>query len=289
MKKIIWDRLKFNGCEILNPVDLNKNTAFSNFNVKCFCGVVFQTYPARLKSGHTKSCGCFKKKLTEERFKIKRKSYSNFITAFGIKILEPLEKEKDTQRSIWKALCPICGKEFQNTLTALITNNSKTPRSCGCLHLEKSSETFKRVNSTKRINRGNRPDEPLLEVSKLLRTMLCSPIKNLILRIDAYTCQNCESKKRLEVHHITPISSLDMHNKESCEGFYSLNNLITLCHKCHYTIAHLNSFKINPENQELFRKKAYGRKIPEFLLDIHRNMVIEKISPWLNNYFDKEF
>lgn len=39
--------------------------------VKCYCGNLFETRPARIKSGVTKSCGCYQKKLASERAKNK--------------------------------------------------------------------------------------------------------------------------------------------------------------------------------------------------------------------------
>jgi hypothetical protein len=45
-------------------------------------------------------------------------------------------------------------------------------------------------------------------------------LKNRIKKRDGYQCQECGTKKRLEVHHID-------YNKENCDD----NNLITLCKK----------------------------------------------------------
>lgn len=47
--------------------------------------------------------------------------------------------------------------------------------------------------------------------------------KKALLR-DNYTCQICEAKRKLEVHHIIPYRLIGKHD---------LENLITLCEKCH--------------------------------------------------------
>lgn len=47
----------------------------------------------------------------------------------------------------------------------------------------------------------------------------------MILKRDNYSCVKCGSKKRLQVHHKTYEHHLDEKN--------NLQDLITLCHKCH--------------------------------------------------------
>lgn len=43
---------------------------------------------------------------------------------------------------------------------------------------------------------------------------------------DAYTCQKCGSKKKIELHHIIAV-------KDSPELIFEPSNVITLCHDCH--------------------------------------------------------
>lgn len=45
-----------------------------------------------------------------------------------------------------------------------------------------------------------------------------------VLERDGWRCQQCGSRKNLEVHHLNARSRL---------GHDSLENLITLCHACH--------------------------------------------------------
>jgi len=48
----------------------------------------------------------------------------------------------------------------------------------------------------------------------------------LALKRDGYRCRICGSTERLHVHHIVPLSR---------GGTHALENLITLCYRCHAT------------------------------------------------------
>ena len=52
------------------------------------------------------------------------------------------------------------------------------------------------------------------------------------LELDNYQCQICKDNKRLDVHHIEDAS---YHQNLR----YDINNLITLCHKCHFSMYHI--------------------------------------------------
>ena len=49
-------------------------------------------------------------------------------------------------------------------------------------------------------------------------------ISAAVKRRDGYKCVKCPNTTNLEVHHIVPVSK---------GGTNAMNNLITLCHKCH--------------------------------------------------------
>ena len=60
----------------------------------------------------------------------------------------------------------------------------------------------------------------------------CSTVvKPLILKRDSHKCQLCGSGVHLEIHHISPI-------KIDPDLILNPTNLITLCHECHYFVAH---------------------------------------------------
>jgi len=50
--------------------------------------------------------------------------------------------------------------------------------------------------------------------------------RKLVYRRDSYRCVKCSSAKRIEAHHIIPISS-------DIKLIYDLANGITLCRACH--------------------------------------------------------
>ncbi len=72
------------------------------------------------------------------------------------------------------------------------------------------------------------------------------------------TCAVCDSKKKLQVHHIIPFAE-----DKSLE--LEPSNLITLCSRCHLLFGHFGSYKkYNPnvrEDAEWFRKRMKNAKI----------------------------
>ena len=48
----------YNGVEVISKSGENDPQGRSYWNCKCHCGSEFQTISSRLRSGHTKSCGC---------------------------------------------------------------------------------------------------------------------------------------------------------------------------------------------------------------------------------------
>lgn len=49
-------------------------------------------------------------------------------------------------------------------------------------------------------------------------------------------CRYCGTTKKIEIHHIEPVSFFP--NKAD-----DFNNMIALCHRCHFTVAHMNNYK----------------------------------------------
>lgn len=59
---------KINNLEVLeySHTDCRNNR---HLKIKCHCGNIFTTYAYKIKSGHTKSCGCRKVKVCVDRNK----------------------------------------------------------------------------------------------------------------------------------------------------------------------------------------------------------------------------
>ena len=63
--------------------------------------------------------------------------------------------------------------------------------------------------------------------------------RKLRLEKDNWTCQNCGSKSNIHVHHLDGKST----DKVREDANNKLENLITLCHKCHLTVYHASTTK----------------------------------------------
>lgn len=63
--------------------------------------------------------------------------------------------------------------------------------------------------------------------NRYLESLWWKTIRNERLRVDNYTCVVCKSKSKLQVHHIT---------YKSLYGEDVLNDLMTVCNKCHERI-----------------------------------------------------
>lgn len=93
---------------------------------KCECGTVKEFESARLRSGHTTSCGCLKQ---DKMSKASRDDLTGqkFNRLTVIRFLEPSERECKTR--CWLCRCD-CGNEVQVNASKLKTGHT---RSCGCL------------------------------------------------------------------------------------------------------------------------------------------------------------
>lgn len=91
---------------------------------QCSCGNITIVKGADLKSGNTKSCGCYKIERTKE---VCTKSVLN--EKFGrLTVIEELEERRNKKRVL---LCKCdCGNIIKPTYSDLITGNTK---SCGCM------------------------------------------------------------------------------------------------------------------------------------------------------------
>ena len=117
---------KFNYLTIIDgPIIKNKKTYWI---CRCDCGKIKQIRADQLKSGKTKSCGCFKKaNLINNNYK-KRVDLTNKKSGKLI-ALQPTDKRTVDGRVIWKCVCD-CGN-----ITYVDTHSfqSGKKQSCGCL------------------------------------------------------------------------------------------------------------------------------------------------------------
>ena len=237
-----WTGQTFNNCKIIEPI--TSNVGYVKWKILCHCGNVFEAEPSKLKRGEYKSCGCYrvtasrermlKQKIWEPQRKIYvNKNYNNCI------VIEPINNNKIGMHDYFKIKC-FCGNLFSAKVSNL---HSGAIRSCGCL---KSGKGLKEYHQKRKIENGLDPNVFYTEKLQLLRNLFFTDdIKNIVLLRDNYSCCNCNNKNSLFVHHIFPICAIILKYKfSSLIQIYSMDNLITLCNKCHNE-AHLNNKYVN--------------------------------------------
>lgn len=95
---------------------------------QCECGTIKEVRDDILKSGTTKSCGCYKNKILAENSKKKAVDITN--KRFGKLVpIEPTSERTKDGRVIWKCQCD-CGNICYIDTHSLSSNKVK---SCGCL------------------------------------------------------------------------------------------------------------------------------------------------------------
>ena len=117
----------FNYLTVIDGPIRKNNKIF--WTCKCKCGSIKDIRSDGLKSGKTKSCGCFKKDILIKR-NIKRQTLDLTNQRFGkLVALEPTLKRSVDGRVIWKCQCDCGNICFCDSHT--LTQNKKM--SCGCL------------------------------------------------------------------------------------------------------------------------------------------------------------
>ena len=105
------------------------------WNCRCDCGNECQAESFHLKSGHTKSCGCLRKKRAQRKGKdLTGKRYGR------LTVLAPV-READGSVKFWKCRCD-CGNEVICLKDNLL---GKYTRSCGCLRNETRKSNMKKA------------------------------------------------------------------------------------------------------------------------------------------------
>ena len=271
-------------CKILNPVSELKISKTDDWYIECFCGKIFISKPSYIIYNNVKSCGCLRtnhcNNLAVTR---KRQDYYNLTTDFNTKIIEPLELYKNKCKDWWKCQCLHCGSYFEGRPDHLISGHTK---SCGCLRSIKASQNAINLNKKLRIEKGLKENEFLSNENLLIRQNTFDLIKNIVMEIDNYTCNLClQDNIILNLHHIIPFKIFFNKNiKETYNGLYRLDNLITLCKKCHKEKAHINPFEVDFQIQQELIEITKTRPINNKLLIQYENIVNTKILPWITKF-----
>lgn len=126
--------MRFGRLVVIRKEDL-KNKRRTYWLCKCDCGNETVVEESHLKSGHTKSCGCYhKERLKEKSMDLRGHRYGR------VTVLEPAIRE-DGAEGYWNCRCD-CGNHFVSYKENL---RSGMTRSCGCLQKETRKENMKKA------------------------------------------------------------------------------------------------------------------------------------------------
>ena len=118
-----------------------KNNNNIYWKCECDCGNKTSVYAGALKSGHTQSCGCLRKKEKEAKENLTGMKFNRLTV---IKRVNRPSNRKNTQ-SYWSCQCD-CGNE-RKIIAGYGDLKSGNTQSCGCLEQEMASEANKKYNT----------------------------------------------------------------------------------------------------------------------------------------------
>ncbi|MBC2267665.1 hypothetical protein HCB38_07555 [Listeria sp. FSL L7-0083] len=134
------DNAKYNRLTIIERTDKKTKSGNLLYLCQCECGNTCTTTLAKLRSGHTKSCGCLINDVAAKKFE-------KYIGMKNNKLTIRADSGKRTKAGQRIVLCQCdCG----NTCEVIFAkfNNGYT-KSCGCLSLEKKMQKHSSVRSAK--------------------------------------------------------------------------------------------------------------------------------------------
>ena len=101
---------------------------------RCDCGKEKTVEESHLKTGHTKSCGCYRKELpSSRRIDLTGRQFGR------LKVLEEADNSNRTGE-YWKCVCS-CGRLIEASKESLCAGKTK---SCGCLQAETRKKNMKK-------------------------------------------------------------------------------------------------------------------------------------------------
>ncbi len=280
-----WTGQIFNNCKIIEPVNENEKAGYKPWKVLCHCGKIFNAPPSSVKQGMYQSCGCYRKKASQERMQ-QQQPWKYQIKEYigneynGCKILEPVDQNLVRSHSYYKIQCS-CGNIFEARFSNI---QSGVIRSCGCAKLG-----TKEWHKNRRIKNGFDPNISMMKVDEYFRRTFFTPeIKKIIYERDKNQCQLCkiEDPGYMKVHHIVPIKEF-MHSVDMIElsQTYNYKNLVLLCEPCHIYSAHSkNTAKnINKKIQLELIEIIKNKNLTSDLLKRY-SIEVEKINKLFENY-----
>ena len=221
---------KIFGRIIVLPIKRKKTASNLQWLCKCDCGKEKFIYGHNLTTGHTKSCGCYRKESSRDRngLNLKGKKFNRLMVVGRITNHKNLP---NYGKSMWMCQCD-CGNITKVRGDHLIDG---TIKSCGCY-----CKYRMRSGQTHPAWQGG-----LTALNIELRNYITKTLywqRDVIIR-DSYTCQKCNSKDDgliLNAHHIIQLNDIvihygikNRHDAEKCDLISDINNGISLCEDCH--------------------------------------------------------
>lgn len=129
-----------NNIKLLYPVD-KSNDGHVLYLAQCFCGNYFITRLQRLKSGNTKSCGCYKKiKTIERNHQNTEKIIGTFCGNLEVLDFSEYREYNGFRKAFYKCFCHNCGNISYHAGSDL---KNGSIQSCGCINSRKEQEIKK--------------------------------------------------------------------------------------------------------------------------------------------------
>lgn len=110
---------------------------------ECKCGNLVRVTGNHLRSGATKSCGCYQKEQTSKA--VSKDLVGQTIGNFTV--LDSVIGQKNGPRHKWRCRCNLCGRED----VYIATNNLNHQESCGCLIESKGVRKIKDILNANNI------------------------------------------------------------------------------------------------------------------------------------------
>lgn len=200
---------------------------------RCDCGNELYVTVTRLKSGHTKSCGCGRNNFISEALSKPLEKHINKINVALYDTYAPqLESIEDTKYEYYKGLkvliikCTYCGKFFRPTLTAIrsrvfaLNNNGCGEGRLYCSDsCKQACPVFNKVLWPKGFKKATSREVPAM-------------LRQMVLEGDNWTCQLCErtgDEVELHCHHVKTVKGNEILAAD-------IDNCITFCKDCHKLI-----------------------------------------------------
>lgn len=186
----------------------------------CDCGNEVVVRGTHLRSGNTRSCGCYKRKMTSETKRIDLTG-----KRFGRLLVLEFDSTRNS-KTYWKCICD-CGNIKIVRSSDLRVGKSK---SCGCYRKERLSDMMKgRTGKNNPRYNSNITDEER-QIGRFFAEY--KEWRTVVFERDNYTCKGCGSRGcRLAAHHLESY-------RDNPELRTSPENGITLCDRCHKDFHH---------------------------------------------------